>query len=328
MKKNKKKALVMLTMPALIAICVFSVISMANKENHDLVHEFVIDLSEKNYHKVYLLDENKYLIPLSVDVSNKEYLVDEIYTIVSNLRDLDVEGFNTVLAQDVKINKIELENGILNIDFSKEFLVYQKNLEEKIIESLTWSVMDFEQVQGLTISVEGVRLEKMPINGLQLPSVLNKDIGINKYNDLASDFINGESAVILYQKQVNGKVYYVPVTRRVELNENEVLKVINAMDTSIGVLSGLSPIEKYKEVKIDQITLEDETVNVNLAKSALIDDNLIGSDMYELLMVTFNYNNLDAKVNFFVDNEIVEVNGYNNSMEEAVSDIIFNEIPL
>ena len=184
MKKFKKKYFFLLCLPLVIAGSILSVVLLNNKANEGLEHEFVIDISDKNYRKVYLMDENKFLIPLSIDVSGKDYLVDEIYTVVSNLRDLEVEGFTSVIAKDVKINKIELENGILNIDFSSEFLAYQSELEEKIIESLTWSVLDFNEVKGLTISVDGVKLEKMPINGLKLPSVLNKDIGINKYHYL------------------------------------------------------------------------------------------------------------------------------------------------
>ena len=327
MKKINKKHLLMLAIPFVIASSIFSVVNIANKNSNNIVHEFVVDLTEKNYRKVYLLDDNKYLIPLSVDVSAKKYLVDEIYTIVSNLRDLEVEGFNTILAKDVKINKIELENGILNIDFSKEFLAYQSDLEEKIIESLTWSVMDFEQVKGLTISVDGVKLEKMPINGLQLPSVLNKEIGINKYSDLTSNLENGDTVVVLYEKLVQGTTYYVPVTRRIEYQPNDVLQVVKSLDKQISLLSGLTVINKIKAVDVKNVTYDDIVVNVNLGECHLIEDNLIDDDIYKILMVAFEYNDIDAKVNFYVNDESVEVNGYSSNQQE-VSNIVFNEIEI
>ena len=92
MKKFIKKHFLTLCIPLVIVASAFSVVLLNQKENNGLAYEFVVDMSEKNYRKVYLLDENKYLIPLSVDVSSKEYLVDEIYTVVSNLRDLEIEG--------------------------------------------------------------------------------------------------------------------------------------------------------------------------------------------------------------------------------------------
>lgn len=328
MKKIKKKYILMICLPLVIMGSIFSVILLNNKQNPALEHEFVIDISEKNYRKVYLLDENKYLIPLSVDVSSKEYLVDEIYTIVSDLRDLKVEGFTSVIASDVKINKIELENGILNIDFSKEFLNYQGELEEKIIESLTWSVLDFNEVNGLTISVDGVRLDKMPINGLKLPSVLNKDIGINKYHDMTYDYKGSDNVVVLYQKVVNGNSYFVPVTRKVIKETNEVATIINAFDKDISIMSGLNKVDELSEMTNNEYTCNDGRVSVSLTKDYLIADNLIDSNLYELLMVTFEYNNLDMKVDFTIDQESVSVSGYIDSEDSSVSNIVFNEIEI
>ena len=328
MKKLKKKHLFRMGIPVVIATCVFSIVNISKQNTPILNHEFVIDLSEKNYRKVYLLDENKYLIPLSIDVSSKEHLVDEIYTVVSNLRDLEIEGFNSVIARDVKINKIELENGILNIDFSKEFLTYQADLEEKIIESLTWSVMDFDEVNGLTISVDGVKLEQMPLNGLHLPSILNKDIGINKYHDLMNNYQNSDDIVVMYQKQINDQTYYVPVTRRVDRQENDTMTVMRALDKDISLLSGLSQIEYLRNMDVNKITYMDSKVSVNLSNDYLIEDNLIDSEIYELLLVTFEYNNMDAKVDFYVNEESVTVNGYNNQEQEKVSNVIFNEIEI
>ena len=326
MKKLNKKHALMFAVPFVIIGSIFSVVRLSNQKTDNLQYEFVIDIGEKNYRKVYLLDENQYLIPLSIDVSKKEYLVDEIYTVISNLRDLNVVGFSNILAEDVKINHIELENGVLNIDFSKEFLTYQKQLEEKIIESLTWSVLDFEEVQGLTISVDGVKLEKMPLNGFVLPSILNENIGINKYHDLTSNYQNSDSVVVLYQKEVNGNIYYVPVTRRVDYDSNKVNGIISVLSKDISVLSGLNKIELTKELSIDDISYIDNRVSVNLDETYLIEDNLIDTDMYKLLMVTFSYNNLDTEISFYINNESVEVNGYNNQDEQSVSQIVFNEI--
>ena len=327
MKKFKKKYFLFLCMPLVIAGSIFSVIMINNREKNDIKYEFVVDVTDKNFRKVYLLDENKFLIPLSVDVSKKKYLVDEIYTIVSNLRDLKVEGFTSVLAEDVKINKIELENGILNIDFSKEFLNYQGDLEEKILEALTWSVLDFNEVKGLTISVEGVKLTKMPLNGLKLPSVLNKDIGINKYHDMTSDYQGSDDVVVLYQKHIGNEVYYVPVTRKVIKEENSTQTVINALDTEISLMSGLTTIKAFEGIS-KNVDCDDVTVSVNLDKEYLVEDNIIDSQLYELLTISLEYNNLDLPINFYIDEESVSVNGYTDGDQQEVSKVIFNEIDI
>ena len=328
MKKIKKKRLILFGVPIVLGISILSLVFMDKAQENTFEHQFVIDVSEKDYRKVYLLDENKYLIPLSVEVSGKEYIVDEIYKVVSNLRDLEVEGFHSVLEKDVKINKIDLNNGILNIDFSKEFLNYPIELEEKIIESLTFSVLDFKEIRGLTITIEGVKLEKMPQNGLVLPNVLDKNIGINKYHDMAHDYKGSDNVVVLYQKTIGGNTYYVPVTRKVIKEDNDTLTVMNALDTNIAILSGLEKLDEIKNLNMSSYNYDDMKVNVNLSEDYLIEDNMIDSKLYEILMVTFSYNNLDMKVSFSINEEVVEVNGYNLNEDYSVADIIFNEIEI
>ena len=107
MKKLKKKIICAFGFLCVCLVSVSSIVYINHKNNEGLDSEFVIDISEKNYKKVYLLDESNMLVPLSIEVSKKEYLVDEIYTVVSNLRDLNVEGFTNVLAKDIKINKTD-----------------------------------------------------------------------------------------------------------------------------------------------------------------------------------------------------------------------------
>ena len=85
--------------------------------------------------------------------------------------------------ENVTIQGIELDNNILNIDFSKEFNEHEASKEEQIIESLTWTLMQYDEVNGVTISVDGVKLEMLPQSGVVLPDVLDKTIGINKYYD-------------------------------------------------------------------------------------------------------------------------------------------------
>ena len=322
MKKLKKKIVCAFGFLCVCLVSVSSIVYINHKNNEGLDSEFVIDISEKNYRKVYLLDESNMLVPLSIEVSKKEYLVDEIYTVVSNLRDLNVEGFTNVLAEDIKINKIELVDGILNIDFSSEFLTYQKDIEEKIIEALTWSVLEFKEIKGLTISVDGVTLKKMPMNGFELPALLDKNVGINKHNELMNKCEKCDSVVVLYSKEINGNSYYIPVTRSVE--ENEELMLMEAYKKDVSVYSGFSKVEEL--VNLEKIEYEDNEMNVLVDESYLIEDNMVSSLVYELLMVNFFYNDIDYMINFLIDGEEVEVNGYNNSKDIAVSDICFNEI--
>lgn len=321
MKKIKKKLLYFVSMPIIVLVCIVSINIIYNNAKQELNHEFVYEQVDQHFHKVYLLDDSNMLVPLTVEVNSKENLVDEIYTVIANLRDLEVEGFTNTLAKDIKINKIELKDGILNIDFSNEFLNYNKDLEEKILESLTWSVLDFKEIKGLTISVDGNELKKMPLNGFVLPNVLDKSIGINKYHDMINKCDDCSSVIVVYSKVINDKEYYIPVTRNVVNSDN--FEFVEAYNMEVSMLSGLNKVEDLSD--LSHMEIEDNILKVNVSNEYLIEENILSEHIYNLWSVVAYFNDYEYVVNFFVDGESVMVNGY-QSIEKEVGLININEI--
>lgn len=323
MKKVKNKIFYICGIIMVLSLSIVSINFISGINNKSLNSEFVYELSNKNYRKVYMLDETNMLVPLTIEINRKQHLVDEIYTVISNLRDLKIDGFNNVLSDDIKINKIELKDGILNIDFSKEFLNYDKLLEEKILESLTWSVLEFEEINGLRISVEGQLLKTMPLNGYVLPDILDKSIGINKYHEMITRPSDSSEIVFMYSKTVGENEYYIPVTRLVK---NDEVSFSDIYKKDVSVLSGLKKIDYLKG--IEKIEINEENFNVSIDESYLLEDNLVDKELYEILAVMLYYNNYDYIVNFFIDEEAVEVSGYNKNEEINVSAININTIEI
>ena len=323
MRKIKNKLLYFVSIPIIAIACIVSLNIIYNEGKQELKHEFVYKEVNERFHRVYLLDDSNMLVPLTVEVNSKENLVDEIYTVIANLRDLEVEGFTNTLAKDIKINKIELKDGILNIDFSNEFLTYNKDLEEKILESLTWSVLDFKEIKGLTISVDGNELKKMPLNGFVLPNVLDKSIGINKYHDMINKCSDCSSVIVVYSKVINDKEYYIPVTRNVINNDN--FEFVEAYNMEVSVLSGLNKV--YDLSNLNDLKVEDNILKVNVSNEYLIEENIINENIYNLWSVVSYFNDYEYEVSFFVDGESVMVNGY-QSLEKEVGLININEIKI
>ena len=76
------------------------------------------------------------------------------------------------------------------------------------------------------------------------------------------------------------------------------------------------------------MSYSDSKVSVNLNAQYLVDDNLVDSELYKIFMLMLHYNKIDAQVGFYINDESVEVNGYNNAEEESVNKIVFNEIKI
>jgi germination protein M len=280
-----------------------------------------------------MLDDDNYLVPLTFSFDSKELLADDIRYVISMLRDdsaLTSKGYHTLLNEDVKIQSIELENNILNVDFSKEFNEHESSKEEKIIESLTWTLMQYDEVNGVTISIDGVKLETLPQSRIVLPDVLDKTIGINKYYDTTGNIYNTTSVTVFYEKENFGETVYVPVTRRVVEEENEKMSVYNAMFKDISIMSGLSKIDVIDLIDSNSVINFNETdITVGLLTEALMEEGVIHSEIYEILVMTYNdLNDIEIGLNFEVNEEEVSVNGYKQEQDINVSSIIINGVEI
>ena len=331
MKKFMKKRFFVFLFPV-VAICVTVGALVFSNTNEGLKQSFVVDIEkDQTYRRVYMLDNDNYLVPLTFSFDSKELLADDIRYVISMLRDespLTSKGYSTLLNENVKIQGIDLENNILNVDFSKEFKDHDVSKEEQIIESLTWTLMQYDEVNGITISVDGVKLETLPQSNIVLPDILDKTIGINKYYDTTGNIYNTTSITVFYEKENFGETVYVPVTRRVIEEKNEKMSVYNAMFKEISVMSGLKQIDEIGLIDINSvINFENNELKVSLISEALMEEGIINSEIYELLVMTYSdLNDIDVSFIFSVDEEVVSVNGYQNEEDFKVSSIIINEV--
>ena len=133
-------------------------------------------------------------------------------------------GLSAYLPENVKVKQISLEDKLITINFSKEFLEIPAELEERIIEGLTYSILDLDKVEGLKILVDNKSLTYYPQSKNKLPAVITKEIGINKKYDINSrNHIN--KVVIYYLENIDNQSFYVPVTKYIN-NEKEKIEVI------------------------------------------------------------------------------------------------------
>ena len=93
-----------------------------------------------------------------------------------------------------------------------------------MIEAITYSLLEFDDVLGVEIYVNGKLLEYAPNTNKKLPAVLTKDIGINKVYQIDSNK-DISKVVLYYLTKDEESTYYVPVTKYVN-DEREKLEII------------------------------------------------------------------------------------------------------
>ena len=230
---------------------------------------------------IYLLDNNNYLSRTKISVNNKDEITKakdliESLTIGGSKKDIIPNGFSALLPKGTKVLNISLKDGILTVDFSKEFNNIDISNEEKLIESLTYTLTSINGIDKIEILIEGKKLDSLPKCKEKLPEYLDNHYGINKKYELSS-LKDIDSYTIYYVFNYNNDTYYTPVTKYINNDKQDKVKII--IDELSSSLSYESNLMSYLDnnVKLLDYKLEDDKIKLNFNDLILSDitSNLI-----------------------------------------------------
>lgn len=185
---------------------------------------------------IYVLNEQDYVSRVKVVVTEDEPLkkikeIIKILTIKSKESEYIPAKFNAIIPINTTLNDISLKDGLLKLDFSKEFLNTTKDNEKKLIEALVYSLTELKEVDNILIFVEGKQLLELPFSKEKLPSILNKDFGINKVYNIDS-IKNTTKTTVYYTSKVDDFTYYIPITYVSNETEDKIEVIIEKLKTS------------------------------------------------------------------------------------------------
>lgn len=230
---------------------------------------------------IYLLDsyDNVSRTVLSVnmqdEITKSKDLIDGL-TIGGKKQDKLPNGFKGLLPSETKLLDISLTDGILKLNFSKEFNNVKEEYEEKLVEALTYTLTSIDGVDKIEIYVEGSKLEYLPNSKKKLPDKLDKSYGINKQYEMTT--LNDiDSYTVYYVMNYNDTTYYTPVTKYVNNNNQDKVKVIiDELATSLSYESNLMSYLN-SNVKLLDYEIIDDTVKLEFNDFILSDitNNLI-----------------------------------------------------
>lgn len=215
----------------LLLLLLFSFFPKADKYNLNLEQELEVEYISHNYaDQIYLIDANNYISRANVLLVAKttEGKIREILEmlIIDGKKESSVpSGFRALIPSDTKIIGINLgEGGIVKINFSNSLLDVKPELEEKIIEAITYSLTNLKDIQGVIIFIEDELLTMLPQSKKKLPPILKRDFGINKMYNL-NNRQDIQEVTIYFINKHNDDYYYVPVTKYTN-DKREKIKII------------------------------------------------------------------------------------------------------
>ena len=261
---------------------------------------------------IYLVDRDDYVARTNIascncgDVDKAKDLLEGLI-IGGKKSGIIPNGFRSIIPPDTSILDINLENKILTINFSKELLEVSEPEEEKMIESIIYTLTSIKGIDKVIIKVEGNILTNLPHSRKTLPSVLDKSYGINKDYELVT-INNIDSYTVYYVNKYNDNKYYVPVTKYVNKEENDPIKVIikELSSSPIYETNLMSYLNASTTLNDYELIGNNLKLNFNELLLSDPDSNKILEEVIYTIGLSINdaYDNLET-VSFYVnDNEI------------------------
>lgn len=169
--------------------------------------------------ELYLSDENGLLAPQTVALPASpaparqvlDYLVQD-----GPVTDLLPNGFRAVLPAGTMVKSVSLDRqGLLTADFSSELLDAPVSDQGRIVQSIVWTLTQFDNVKKVTIRVNGKALNGWPNSKQPVGQELTRSDGINETFGGVADVADSVPATVYYLSSNKGKSYDVPVTVRI-----------------------------------------------------------------------------------------------------------------
>lgn len=284
-----------------IILLIIGLLYTIPNNNSNITEEINYVNYEMNTNEVYLLDNNNYLSRVKIATSEKnEDLVSEVLDILickSKSSDKIPNGFKCVLNEKTEINNISIKNNTVKIDFSKELLNIDENLEEKVIESIVYTLTDIENINNVIIYIDGKILTKLPKSGTELPSTLNRDFGINKKYELTNTK-NITKTNIYYINKQNNNIYYTPITLINNDSREKIEIIIDELSNKV-IDTHLNSYLNNNTIVLSS-SIKDDTMHVNFNENILdgFDDNNILEEVIYTISLSIN-DNYNVKNVFF-----------------------------
>lgn len=279
LKKNALRRICISTFSLFIVLllCIFP-------NNETSYPEEIISINELTM-PLYIKDQNGYVARTNI-IKKKDNDIEYIINLLTKgslYENYLPVNFEPLIPENTKLLNYSLNDKVLKLNFSKEFLLVKENDEEKMIESLIYSLCELESIDKILIYVENKKLNELPNSKVKLPVSLDKSYGINKVYDIKS-FKNVTKTTIYYASKTDDLTYYIPITKITNNDANAVEIIVKELKTSPIYESNLiSFLNASYELKNYEIM--ENSVNISFDNKMLLnlnDENITEKVKYTL----------------------------------------------
>ena len=294
-----------ITICSIALFSLFLLTKFPKKELNNIEISTIYVSSDLSY--IYLLNDYN-LLSLTKVISDENDTVKkakellEILIIGGSREDKIPSGFKPIIPSDTKILNIDLDKNTLKINFSKELLDVSAEYEEKVIESIVYTLTGIQDIKNIIIYIEGEILSYLPKSNKYIPTNLTRKFGINKIYDI-TNIHNITDVTTYYLSKYNNEEYYVPVTMYVNNNIDKIKIIIDNLSSTPLYKTNLM---SYLNSNTELLKIEEVDKELKLEFNNYIFNDFDTKTILEEVINTISYS---IEENYDVNSYSISVNG-------------------
>ncbi|MGN1001066.1 MAG: GerMN domain-containing protein [Bacilli bacterium] len=303
MLKQKALRKILITSITIVILLMIYLMPTNNKSSINTLNiDKKIEYIDKKVGYIYLLNDNDLLVKVNVLMNDSDSLNEKVIDILNNLLNNTATSkeLRKVIPSKTKILNTEIDDDYLSVSFSKDILNIDEKYQEKLIESIAYSIFEIGEIKRISIYVEEENINKY---FSFVPEIITRDFGINKKYDIKS-FRDIQKVVVYYIDEIDNNNYFVPVTNYINDDEEKIKIIIESLSSSyiyepnlISLLNNNTELINYE--------INDDIMLLNFNNSIFISDgNILEEVIYTISNSVFDSYDVN-KVVFNVENKTI-----------------------
>ena len=173
-----------LTLPVLAMLFIYyatredsTITNVVNTISNQTSQEQIVYTSE-DYYVVYALHESDNLVKTYVEKGEEQDPIHAIFDVLTTKSNQLPAGTTSLISPMTTLNDYKLDNGVLTLDLSADFLDYTTEEEQDLLSSLVWTYTELADVDKVKFEIDGESVNNL--NGaLSVGRGLDRSMGIN-----------------------------------------------------------------------------------------------------------------------------------------------------
>lgn len=287
----------------------------------------VSETEETVLREIYLIDADGFVVPQMLEIPKTESAA--LTTLQYMVKDGPVtemlpNGFQAVLPAHTEIFGMNLEeDGTLTIDVSEQFTNYDAKDEVKILEAMSHTMTQFENIERIKLWINGEELSEMPLNGTPISQGYSPTKGINVFLDGKPNLHSSKVLTVYYPKQYHEQFYHVPVTQYFDADTDDELFAAVVQSVMTSPKFGVQAMQVFNDgTKLVETPVLNEGVLQLVFNEAILKDEeqaMLADEVMQTLVKSLTAHEAVEAVHVKVEDTSVLVNERGTTYDRPVT---------